>query len=398
MGQLRRSSLAAIAWAILLPMWASMAQDSERSPSALIGDDAQMRSAWAVKWLRSDNPRFVAWGAWLARVDRQAAAVPLLLQHLAQYVPSERPGARGQEKADRHDAMLEVLDAVLEMRVPVPVKQAQNLYPEFAAQSLILVLRSPEDTQAALLNILDRANTNRAWLAVGNALFRPVTAERAFLPEAGDRAFVERFLGRFTQHLKISIWDPGRGGGESEYRDTCGLSPNGPKPGWPPVGLYDLTQFPERFPASAAILLASGETPVYYWRAESGNYENPPDARVRCDDGDRDEYRAQYLTRLLGYVPLRLVAYPTVQIRWLGGALLQPEPAEIVEKQMADLRSARASLQQLFPPRAPGGAYLPAPHLELVIDDRRQDKSIPLPVPKLDETVEIRTNFSNPLP
>jgi hypothetical protein len=34
---------------------------------------------------------------------------------------------------------------------------------------------------------------------------------------------------------------------------------------------------------------------------EPGNYDNPPDASGSCDDGNRDEYRAQYLNELIGF-------------------------------------------------------------------------------------------------
>ena len=66
----------------------------------------------------------------------------------------------------------------------------------------------------------------------------------------------------------------GGAGGGSE----CGLSLRAPKARWPSVGLYLLTQFPERMPGLTATFLVGGDTTVYYLRVEPGNYDNPPDA------------------------------------------------------------------------------------------------------------------------
>ena len=71
-----------------------------------------------------------------------------------------------------------------------------------------------------------------------------------------------------------------------------------PKSGWPAVGVYQLTQFPDRFGLDNTFLVG-GYTPVYYIRVQPGNYDNPEDLAGSCDDGNRDEYRAQYFARLV---------------------------------------------------------------------------------------------------
>jgi hypothetical protein len=120
-----------------------------------------------------------------------------------------------------------------------------------------------------------------------------------------------------------------------------------PKRGWPPVGLYQLTQYPDRIPWLSATFLVGGETPVYYWRAEPGNYDNPTDAWGACNDGNRDEYRAQYLTKLLSasFPRITLNAYPRTILEWHDDARFQRDISATVEKQMAELREAFASLQ-----------------------------------------------------
>jgi hypothetical protein len=94
------------------------------------------------------------------------------------------------------------------------------------------------------------------------------------------------------------------------------LSMRAPKTSWPAVGLYVLTQFPARLPGVKAIFLVAGDTPIYYLRFESGNYDNPGDAPGFCDDGNRDQYRAQYLVRLLANSSpqIKLDPYPYATI------------------------------------------------------------------------------------
>jgi hypothetical protein len=382
---MRRSSCGSLAIAACALSWCVPAVTGQDTPPDVVGRDSEIRSAWAIQWLRSDSPLDIAWGAWLTRVDRQQAAVPLLVKQLSGYRPPEDLAAESRN-SDRHDAMLQVLDALIELRVPVPVEDAHKLFGEFAAQSLILLVRPPDDQQAALFDIFDRASANWNWLAAGNALLK-----------TRSPGFTAKLVARFTEHLQISVWDPGFGGGTGGGGSECGFSLRAPKRGWPPVGLFQLTQFPDRIPWLSTVFLIGGETPVYYWRAEPGNYDNPPDVRGACDDGNRDEYRAQYLMKLVPPFPrIALDAYPNVRLEWRGDILYQQEFAAAVEKQLAQLRSGVASLQQ-SQLLAPSPA-LANPRLETVIDDERRDKSVPLPSVRVDKTVGIRTAFSKPLP
>ena len=74
---------------------------------------------WATEWLSSNDAREVAWGAWIAKQDRETSLIPLLIEKVAGHQPdSER---------DHHDALLSVLDALIEMRAPVPPVEARKL-------------------------------------------------------------------------------------------------------------------------------------------------------------------------------------------------------------------------------------------------------------------------------
>jgi hypothetical protein len=355
-------------------------------PVLLLRADEQQRTRWATEWLRSGDQRQVAWGAWLARQDHQTALIPVLIEKVEQYQPTNESQST---EGERHDALLVVLDALIDLGARVPVQAARKLYPEFAAQSLILLIHSQADAQSALLDIFQNARANWNWLAAGKVLVKTRPA-----------GFASLLVSRFTQHITVSVFDPGVGGGIGGGGSECGFSLRAPKEGWPPVGLYLLTQFPERMPRLSATLLIGGDTAVYYWRTEPGNYDNPPDAPGACDDGNRDRYRAQYLARLMDPTFPRISpdAYPQVYIEWRSETDYRQRLLAAVEEQRAEFRRVLAALQD--PGRAlnPAEAAILKPRLEVVIRDGRTDRSIPLPeVLKDDGIVAVRTAFTQPL-
>jgi len=368
------------------PLTAQQPPDSD--PVLVLRADAERRADWATEWLRSEDPLRVAWGAWLARQDHQTALIPLLIEKVGEYQPTDEARSQTGER-DRHDALLVVLDALIGLGAAVPVQQARKLYPEFSAQSLILLVRSQTDAQSALLNIFQNARANWNWLAAGNVLVK-----------TRPPGFASFLLSRFTQHITVSIFDPGHGGGGAGGGSECGFSLRAPKARWPSVGLYLLTQFPERMTGLTATLLIDGDTTVYYWRVEPGNYDNPPDARGSCDDGDRDRYRAQYLTRLMesSFPRMSMDPYPQITIVWKDEADYRQRLLATVEERRTEFRRAVASLQhsgQLLTPAESATLKL---RLEIVIRDERADRSPPLPaVLENDGTVSVRSTFTTPL-
>jgi hypothetical protein len=357
-------------------------QPPDSDPVLLLRADAKRRADWATEWLRSEDPLRVAWGAWLARQDHQTALIPLLIEKVEEYQPTEQSPSQKVER-DRHDALLVVLDALIGLGATVPVKEGRKVYPEFAAQSLILLVRSQTDAQSALLDIFHNARANWNWLAAGNVLVR-----------TRQPGFAALLLTRFTQHVTVSVVDAGFGGGSSGGGSECGFSLRAPKARWPSVGLYLLTQFPERMPGLTATFLVGGDTTVYYWRVEPGNYDNPPDASGSCDDGDRDRYRAQYLTRLMesSFPRMSMDPYPQITVTWKDDADYRQRLLAIVEEQCVEFRRAVASLQQS------GQVLTLKPRLEIVVRDERADRSTPLPaVVENDGTVAVRPAFTKPL-
>ncbi len=354
------------------------------SPEILLRANIQQRKDWAVAWLGSQDPLRIAWGAWLANQDRLTDLIPLLTLKVAEYQPVE--SERNSVERDQHDALLVVLDALIQLRGTVPVQHAYKLYPEFAAQSMILLIRSPDDATTELLSILDKAKANWNWLAAGNALSKTPTA-----------GFASLLLSRFTQHLKVWVTDRGIGGGEFGGGSECGFSLRGPKVGWPRVGLYALTQFPGRLPAIEARFLIGGETPVYYLRADPGNYDNPPDDPYYCDGGDRDKYRAQYLAQFYtaSWPKVVLPSYPEAVIVWQDQDAYRGDLLRAVEEKRKLFGDAILALQDHGLTDEEASSL--QPRIEVVIRDIRHERSTPLPVVSSDASMEVVADFRKPL-
>ena len=360
-------------------------QTPESDPELLLRADTQRRAEWATARLHSEDPRRVAWGAWVARRDHQTALIPLLIEKVEEYQPLEEFSPDTVERV-RHDSLLAVLDALIGLGAALPVKEARKLYPEFAAQSLILLLRSRDDAQSALLDIFQNAKANWNWLAAGNVLVKKRSPGFAYV-----------LLSRITQHITVSVVDRGVAGGSMSASSECGFSLRGSKPGWPAVGLYWLTQFPERMPGLPTTFLIDGDTAVYYWRVEPGNYDNPPDLSSSCDDGNRDGYRAQSVNQLMRFSDIRLNAFPHETIEWHGDADYKQQLLAVVKKHRATFRHIAWSLQQSDRVLTAAEAAMLKPRLEVVILDNRSQDSVSLPGLSEHDVPALITTFSKPL-
>jgi hypothetical protein len=362
-------------------------QSPATNPATLLRAQTQQRATWSKEWLDSNDQVYVAWGAWLARQDHRSTLIPQLIQKVREYRPLGESGSQIGER-DRHDALLMVLDSLIALDAHLAAEDARRLYPEFAAQSVILLSRSSDDPQPALLDIFGIAKANWTWLAAGNILYKN-----------RQPGFVELLLGRFTQHMAVSITDPGVGSGSGGGGSECSLGLGPPKSGWPPVGLYQLTQFPERIPDATVTFLVGGQTPVYFQRTEPGAYDNPPEGPGYCYDGDRDQYRADYLNKLvdLCYPQINLSPYPQVVIVWDGEADYKQQLMSAIDEQRTLYRRMIACLRENSRVLSPALAASFAPRLEVVIRDERSDRR---PLPKVlqdDREIPIRAAFSKPL-
>jgi hypothetical protein len=272
------------AWPLLA--MTALAQQAPPDPAVVMDSLEKQMAPLANAWLNSADPRTQAWGAYLVLRDRRTEAIPALLAMLAAFPIVEQPAT--QADVDRHDAMLEALDALIQLGVQTPAADAQRIYPEFPAQSLILLSRSQEDTAAALLAVFkSERRWSAAWLAAGNLLL-----------QHHAKGFAAALIEDMTVHAQVMVTEPGLesgGGGESS---CCGASPSPKaKAGWPPVGVYGFGGCGESL-RSGDTVLAGGTDSAYYRRQVSASYQMEDVSSCGCG-ADWDLVRQHYLTNLL---------------------------------------------------------------------------------------------------
>jgi len=239
---------------------AALAQQAPPDPAIVVGSVDKQMEPLASTWLRSPEPRLQAWGAYLVLRDRHTEIIPDLLAMVARFPVVEAPAT--QADVDQHDAMLGVLDALIQFGVQVPAADAQRIYPEFPVQSLILLSHSQQDTASVLLAIFkSEQRWPAAWLGAG-----------ALLLERRGGGFAAAVLEGMTVHAQVTVTEPGVGGGAGGSVTCCGagLSPK-EKDGWPPLGVYAFGGCGARV-ETGATLLAGGPDPAYYHRQVNASY------------------------------------------------------------------------------------------------------------------------------
>jgi hypothetical protein len=267
---------------------AAMAQQATPDPAAVMDNVERQMAPMARAWLNSADPRVRAWGAYMVLRDRRTEAIPDLLAILAGFPVVEEPAM--QADVDERDAMLAVLDALIEFGAEVPAGDAQRIYPEFPVQSLILLSRAPNDAQAgtspALLDIFKcERRRPAAWLAAGNVLLQ----RRA-------EGFAAAVVEGMTVHALVTVTQPGAGGFGSGSASCCGGGlPTKSKAGWPPVGVYGFAGCGERVQPGSTVL-APGTDPAYYHRHVDAGYQTASECGCNLD---RDLASQHYLTALL---------------------------------------------------------------------------------------------------
>jgi hypothetical protein len=336
-------------------------------PSAVLTLQRNQTAQLAATWLHSGDPRLQAWGAYVVLRDHHESLIPDLVKTVSGYEVAAWP--IGDSRRDQHDAMIAILDTVIELTGPISPSDAARLYPEFPVQSLILLSREGDSAFPYLLEIFRTEHLQRdAWLAAGNEL-----AQRRF------PGFATAVLGSFTFQARIRVTTSGASEAAQGSGGSCASSGEG-NAGWPVVGNYS---FAGR--RAGAILLADGIDPAYYMRWVNAGYDRD---RGRCcgpcsvDPIDLNLYREHYLAVLLSAPqaspPLRSSFNET--IIWRDSAGYLAHLRDVVQRQdEAFLRTAgKLGDAGLMTPEE---VAMVMPKLEITIVDDREDKTTPLPRP-----------------
>jgi hypothetical protein len=346
---------------------AALAQQAPPDPAAVMGSLNQQMAPLASTWLHSADPRLQAWGAYAVLRDGRTEAIPDLLAMVAEFPVVEQPIA--QTDVDQHDAMLGVLDALIQLNAQAPAADAQRIYPEFPVQSLILLSRSQEETAPALLAIF---KGERRWLAAW-------LASGALLLERHAEGFAATVVEDMTVHAQVKVTEPGAGGGSggSAYCCGAGFLPK-PKAGWPPLGVYAFGGCGNRVQPGAT-LLTGGTDPAYYHRQVNASYQ--VEGVPGCGCGlDQDLVRQHYLTTLLSDSPEQppVRAHVSHTIAWQGPDAYRAELAAFIgEQQQAFAQLTRRLGERSLLSEA--DAKIIRPKLEIRVWDVRASQQPALP-------------------
>lgn len=352
------------------------AQQAPPDPASVMDAFEKQMAPLASAWLHRADQRTQAWGAYLVLRDGHTEAIPDLLALVSGFPVVEEPAT--QADMDQHDAMLGVLDALIQFGAQVPVGDAQRLYPEFPVQSLILLSRSQEDPSPALLAIFQSEHRRpAAWLAAGDLLV-----------DRHADGFAAAIIEGMTVHAQVIVTQPGIGWGGGGSCFACGTAVAAkPKAGWPPLGTYTFAPCGSRTQAGAT-LLTGGADPVFYDRQVNASYVDGPSCG--CNP-DQDLVRQHYLTTMLSgdaeHPPVR--AHVSHTILWQGVDAYRGDLAAFIGEQQhvfAELARRLGDLGLL----SGDDAKAMRPKLEIRIWDQRTSPQPALPaVETLAENVTV---------
>jgi len=315
----------------------------------------------AADLLKSESLRDKAWGAhWAADCQITALAGDIGAE-LARLRPDQL--ARLVWDSEGFWVARAMLDALIQLRQPLPAPVLEAIARGYPAEASILMLRNAPENQLLLAALRSRPGPVE-WIAASNAL---------------ARMRAPKFAATLLSELDFTDWafvsDTGEALAGGMAGSILGGSPTMRVPsGFPPIGVYRLTTQA----APDKEMVSDGEMPVYMQRTllEPGVERTLPwPAEGHCWQCLRIAYLAE-----LGHVSKPEVEHavePHTWVKWTN--LLQVSAA--ITQALGDQQNA---LRQLARALTGAGALAPAEldtslPVELKINDQRSDRSAPLP-------------------
>jgi hypothetical protein len=248
-------------------------------------------------WLHSGNPRLVAWGSHYALATHGLSLAPDLLALANQWQSlfprsndDSQQGELSSEQKEQRDAMAGVLDALIQMKVTVPIDTLRNLAPDFGKGVAILLARMPSgESEAASLEFFRSRPGDAYGLQFVSA------ALLALHPPAG---FAGELLAGVTVQARIVVVLPnGEPIGFGSAGDCLGLN-EGPREDWLPAGQSALSNQQ----SDGSSIVVGGIDPIYFTRIESIRY--PGNAcNISRDVYLGAEERRRLIAEMLGVAP-----------------------------------------------------------------------------------------------
>lgn len=213
-------------------------QQSSDITVATIPSTEQVRA-----WLRSGDPRLIAWGAYFASKnhDPKAASIMLdLAERSAARLPNPVPGTYNG------DAMSEILYALIQRNEIVPPKLLAAIATSYPDQAVILVSRLPIANSTSLLEKWyysgEAVNDSQVDAPSLNLKFLARIAGM-LLAKAPPPGFAANVLAKSQEHLQVYVVSNGEFGSGGSAGAMCGDGGGGlPPRGWPMLFFYELDE------------------------------------------------------------------------------------------------------------------------------------------------------------
>lgn len=316
--------------------------------------------------LASDDPRLMAWGAYFAREKSDDSAVAPMMEIVERW---EAPAkGSGSESRARTNAMLEILDAMIQRNRTVSTENLATLSTSFPDQAMVLASRLPMAEATPLLEswYAKRSEPKQTWLPRVAAMM---------LSKAPPAGFAASVLSESAEYYNVIVVDRDEFGGGTGFGCLGGSSSD--PAGWPPIYRYVID---ERWTGDNArvvndpLVVEAGGERIVYRRAV--HPENPcPGVRAL-----NEITRQHLLLEMLGGDRTALEWEPREQetLHWAGTSNYLSELGKIVDAEESKLRDTVMALD------AKGlltgdEAATARPRLSVQIVDDRQLKEPKLP-------------------
>jgi hypothetical protein len=295
-------------------------------------------------WLQSGEPRMVAWGAHNVLLQKSTRLIPDLLSLAGRWQPlTPETYAEGsssprlsEEQLDQRDAMAAVVDALIQLKAPMPSETLRNLAPDFGNAVAVLLSRMPVEESSPLAFDFYRNQEQHAY-----GLQYVSAALLAQHPPAG---FAANLLASINVRANVFAVLPGSGAGSGGSAGDCFIESDRDKEGWPKNGQYILSRESEGSLLSArAMLLVAGIDPIYATRVERYHFDGDPCSRVVL----RPEQRVRLIEEMLGSSEevLRWQTQVTENIEFQSTGQFTVDLLDFVGKQQQMYRATAEALE-----------------------------------------------------
>ena len=330
-------------------------------------------------WLRSGEPRLVAWGATFALQRKDELLIPEMVGLARNWSPLPRQAVkadgglrpRTDEEMQRGDAMAAVLDALIQMHVTLDLDVLRLLAADFPAQAIVMAARMPpEEVQPVLME----------WLALPSkpeggrpnaSLRRSAAAMLALHPAPG---FAAELMRGTHAWMTLAVTTPdGEGTGRTSVGDCGAGAVRAARLGWPVLNGYGVRESHHDDPAE---ILIPGIDPI---RVNRG-----PQVGAGCGFGVylNDRQRGRLIAQMLGIAPKDLAwgQHGVIRITYRSDAQFV---GEVQAKMEAEEQAIQDTLQTLEDKGLITGAERASalPQVEVWAWDQRRTEPNRLPQP-----------------